>query len=117
MSTCHGQYGTVVFCSSARHGGLDSRRSGSTVWPCRRRTRHGERARKAKRLYDDVVAIGDRDAAAELLVSMLTNLARAALSTAGVFPKSRPELAEQLRGIGNQALADWLAHALAHRYG
>ena len=76
-----------------------------------------ERARKAKRLYDDVVAIGDRDAAAELLVSMLTNLARAALGTVGVFPKSRPELAEQLRGIGNQALADRLAHALAHRYG
>lgn len=76
-----------------------------------------ERARKAKRLYDDVVAIGDHDAAAELRVSMLTNLARAALTSAGVFPKSRPELAEQLRGINNQALADRLAYALAHRYG
>lgn len=75
------------------------------------------RARKVKRLYDDVVAIGDHDAAAELRVSMLTNLARAALSSAGVFPKSRPELVEQLRRINDQALADRLAYALAHRYG
>ena len=76
-----------------------------------------ERARKVKRLYEDVVAIGDHDAAAELRVSMLTNLARAALSSAGVFPKSRPELVEQLRRINDQALADRLAYALAHRYG
>ena len=76
-----------------------------------------ERACMMKRLYDDVVAIGDHDAAAELRVSMLTNLARAALSSAGVFPKSRPELVEQLRRINDQALADRLAYALAHRYG
>ena len=76
-----------------------------------------ERARKAKRLYDDIVAIGDRDAAADLRVSMLTNLARAALCSAGVFPKSRPELVEQLRRINDQAHADRLDYALAHRYG
>ena len=48
-----------------------------------------ERARRARRLYDEMPAIGDRDAAAELRTSMLTFLARAALSSAGVFPKSR----------------------------
>ena len=76
-----------------------------------------KRARKAQRLHSDLLVIGDHEAAAELSVSMLTNLARAALSSAGVFPKSRPELAEQLKRIGNQALADRLAYALARRYG
>ena len=76
-----------------------------------------ERADKARRLYNDVPAIGDHDAAAELRLSMLTFLARAALSSAGVFPKSRPELAGQLRDIDKQALADRLSDALAHRYG
>lgn len=76
-----------------------------------------KRALKAHRIYEDLAAMGDNHAAAELWLSMLTNLARAALSSAGVFPKSRPELAGQLRDIGNQALADRLEHALAHRYG
>lgn len=76
-----------------------------------------KRARKAQRLHNDLLAIGDHEAAAELSVSMLTNLARAALSSAGVFPKSRPELVEQLRDIGNQALADRVAYALDRRYG
>ena len=39
---------------------------------------------------------------------MLTHLARAALSEAGVFPYSRPELPGQLRDIGDHALADRL---------
>ncbi len=75
-----------------------------------------KRARKAERLYDELRAAGDHDAAAEVRVSMLAHLARAALSEAQVFPKSRPELAGQLRGIGEQALADSLADALARRY-
>ena len=64
-----------------------------------------------------MVAAGDRDAAAELRASMLTHLARAALSGAAVFPQSRPELPGQLRGIGEQALADQLDEALAQRRG
>ena len=55
--------------------------------------------------------------AAELSVSMLTHLARAALSDAGVLPQSRPELVDQLRRIDEHPLADRLAYALAHRYG
>lgn len=74
-----------------------------------------KRARKTKRHYDNVLAVGDRDAAAELQVSMLTHLARAALSSAAVFPRSRPELPGQLRGIGEKALADQLDEALAQR--
>ena len=74
-----------------------------------------KRASKTKRQYEDMLAVGDRDAAAELRVSMLTHLARAALSDAGVFPQSRPELAFQLRSIGEQTLADRLDAALRER--
>lgn len=74
-----------------------------------------KRARETKRHYENMLAVGDRDAAAELLVSMLTHLARAALSDGGVFPQSRPELARQLRGIGEEALADRLDEALRQR--
>ena len=75
------------------------------------------RAAETERRYDEIRALGDLDAAAELHASMLTHLARAALSDAGIFPRSRPELVEQLRGIDEQPLADRLADALAHRYG
>ena len=74
-----------------------------------------ERARKAERLYRELRAVGDTDAAAELQLSMLTHLCRAALSSGNVFPKSRPELASQLRSIGENELADRLASALEHR--
>ena len=76
-----------------------------------------ERADKARRIRDDLLEIGDYDAAAEVRVSMLTCLARAALSSAGIFPNSRPELPHQLRGIDNHHLADRLSDALTHRYG
>ena len=59
--------------------------------------------------------IGDHTAAAELQVSLLTHLARAALSNVGMFPKSRPELPQQLRDISEHALADRLSNALARR--
>jgi len=75
------------------------------------------RADKMRNLYDKMLEVGDLDAAAEIQISMLTHLARALLGGAGVFPKSRPELADQLRGIGEQALAGRLADALNHRRG
>ena len=74
-----------------------------------------ERAGKAGRRRDEMLAAGDRDAAADLEIAMLTHLARAALGEAGVFPLSRPELADQLRGIGERALAERLTEALAGR--
>ena len=74
-----------------------------------------ERARKAERLYNELRAVGDADAASELHLSMLTHLSRAALSSARVFPKSRPELASQLRSIGECELAHRLVRALKER--
>ena len=72
-------------------------------------------AAKMRTLCGEMLTVGDLDAAAEIRISMLTHLARAALSEAGVFPKSRPELPGQLDGIGEQALAGRLAAALACR--
>lgn len=76
-----------------------------------------KRARRAQRLHQELQSLGDHDAATENYVSMLTQLARATLSDAGVLPRSRPELADQLRQVGEARLADRLTEALAHRYG
>ena len=43
---------------------------------------------------------------------MLTHLARGRLVEAGVYPTSRPELAEQLQSIGQFDLANKLAEAI-----
>lgn len=75
-----------------------------------------ERARRARQLHQEMQSLGDHDAATENYVSMLTHLARAALSDAGVLPRSRPELADQLRQIGEAPLAERLTDALPHRY-
>ena len=75
-----------------------------------------KRARRAQQLHREMQSLGDHDAATENYVSMLTHLARATLSDAGVLPRSRPELADQLRQIGELPLADRLTDALAQRY-
>ncbi len=76
-----------------------------------------KRARRARQLHQEMQSLGDYDAATENYIAMLTHLARAALSDAGVLPRSRPELAGQLRSIGDQQQADRLDDALAHRFG
>ena len=75
-----------------------------------------KRARRAQQLHQELQSLGDHDAATENYVSMLTHLARATLSDAGVLPRSRPELADQLRQIGEAPLADRLTDGLAQRY-
>ena len=75
-----------------------------------------KRARRAQQLHQEMQTLGDHDAATENYVSMLTHLARATLSDAGILPRSRPELADQLRQIGEVPLADQLTEALAHRH-
>ena len=75
-----------------------------------------KRARRAQQLHQEMQSLGDHDAATENYVSMLTHLARATLSDAGILPRSRPELADQLRQIGETPLADRLTDALTHRY-
>lgn len=74
-----------------------------------------ERAEQAERLYEEMSRLGDTDAAADLQLSMLTFLARAALSEAGVFPRSRPEIPTQLNEIGERALSERLLVALQRR--
>ncbi|HYW47543.1 MAG TPA: hypothetical protein VE959_32035 [Bryobacteraceae bacterium] len=66
------------------------------------------RAANAHRHLVTVLQFGDADAAQEQALSYLTQLARAELLDRGVFPASRPELAQQLRDIGNVQLAGWL---------
>ena len=73
------------------------------------------RARKTERLYKEMLAAGDHDAASELEVSLLTHLARAVLCDASVYPESRPELSRQLRQINQGPLADRLDAALDRR--
>ena len=74
-----------------------------------------ERAQRAEGLYKKLIEIGDTDAAADLELSMLTCLSRAALSKANVFAKSRPELPDQLCQIGERVLAERLIDALERR--
>ena len=74
-----------------------------------------KRAATALSQHRALEQVGDESAANEVWVSYLTHMARAALSRAGVFPASRPELAGQLRSIGHTELADSLASALADR--
>jgi hypothetical protein len=71
------------------------------------------RANRTKKLYCDLVNAGDSDAAKEQLICMLTHIARARLIGAGIFPASRPELPQQLRGIGERRLAKRLSNALS----
>ena len=73
------------------------------------------RAKKTERIYSEMLAVGDDDAACELEISLLTHLARAALSDAGVYPESRPELPRQLRTIDQRDLAERLDAALRLR--
>ncbi|MBW2061783.1 MAG: hypothetical protein JRI95_09510 [Deltaproteobacteria bacterium] len=73
------------------------------------------RAAKAEKLYQDLRAIGDKDAADEQLITKLTHLARASLIEAGIFPASRPELQYQLQSIGEKEIAQKLADALERR--
>ena len=109
------RYGRVLFERNGWWSLLRANWNHRLVLPSATEAR--ERANRTQRLYDEMRTAGDHDAAAELSVSMLTHLARAALSDAGVLPQSRPELVDQLRRIDEHPLADRLAYALAHRYG
>lgn len=74
-----------------------------------------ERARKTHERLEEVRSIGDEAAAIEQELSYWTLIARALLVEAGVHPKSRPELPEQLREIGERSTAKRLEEVLAQR--
>ena len=74
-----------------------------------------ERAQKSERLLREMSSLGDDDAALELYLGMLTQLARAHLIQRGVYPASRPELPKQLRSVGETTIAKYLQDALQLR--
>jgi predicted nucleotidyltransferase len=70
-------------------------------------------ARRRLQAAEDLLKMGDVDAAQEEARYALSHLARAALLTRQVFPLSRPELPAQLEGIGDVELARALRMSLA----
>jgi hypothetical protein len=74
-----------------------------------------ERAQRADELYCKFREMGDIDAAKEQLLTKLTHEARARLLSKRIYPRSRPELPEQLRSIGELELAQALVQALKER--
>ena len=62
-------------------------------------------ARKSLRWAADLLATGDREAFEEQCLYAASHLARAALLRRGVMPLSRPELAAQLREVGEVEMA------------
>lgn len=77
--------------------------------------RASERARRAFSYADELLRMGDNEASAEQLLSAITNRAWACLLRRGVLPASRPEIPEQLRAQGENALAEELERALRAR--
>ena len=73
------------------------------------------RAKQAEEHFRNLTKAGDSDAAEEQRLTMLTHLAWAQLSKAGVYPASRPELPTQLREIAEDELANRLSEALKRR--
>ena len=67
-----------------------------------------ELARRGFSYARDLFAMGDVDAAQEELRISLGHLARGTLIRKGVFPLSRPELADQLRQAGDSELAQMM---------
>lgn len=63
------------------------------------------RAQKAEKKYNELYKMGDIQAANEMLISKLTHEARIKLISKGIYPKSRPELPDQLRSIEEYDLA------------
>src|SRR5207253_3204837 len=74
-----------------------------------------QRAERAADVYDQLVEIGDHDAALEQRISLLTHRAWTQLLRNHIHPASRPELPQQLRDAGEISLAGDLAAALRKR--
>jgi hypothetical protein len=74
-----------------------------------------ERAKRAAAVYEQLLQIGDAEAALEQRISLLTHQAWSRLLQASVHPASRPELPQQLRSVGEFSLASDIAAALSER--
>lgn len=74
-----------------------------------------QRAATSRRRFEEMLALGDQEAALEFEVASHSHQARAVLASAGVHAASRPELPGQLDEIGARSLARSLRTALANR--
>ena len=74
-----------------------------------------KRADKALDRLREMLDLGDQSAASEMALSYLTNLARAELLDSRQYPRSRPELPDQLRDMGSTRLAECLESILRKR--
>jgi hypothetical protein len=74
-----------------------------------------DRAQRAAKLYDQLIHIGDYDAALEQRITLLTHRAWAHLLNKRIHPASRPELPQQLSAAGEATLGGDLAVALRER--
>lgn len=88
---------------------LRSRLLQAAPWPGSYRKIH--QAMRKLRTAEDLLHMGDSDAAEEEIRFGLSHIARAELLSHNVFPLSRPELAQQLKGIGDSALAQMMNRA------
>jgi len=73
-----------------------------------------ELAKRRLKAAEDLLAMGDIDAAEEETRYGLSHLARAVLLDKGVFPLSRPELPGQLREINEYGLSSALSESLSN---
>jgi len=74
-----------------------------------------KRADKALDRLREMLDVGDQSAASEMALSYLTHLARSELLDSHQYPRSRPELPEQLCAIGSTSLAKCLELILRKR--
>jgi hypothetical protein len=107
------QFGRTIFERNQYWAKLCERWTGKISFPLPETSM--ARALRFERRAEELLWMGDLDAALEQVIGMLTHRSRASLVKAGIYPASRPELPAQLRKIGESRLAEWLDQALRHR--
>jgi hypothetical protein len=104
------KFGVVLFDRSKFWNDILREYSNNLPFPSAEVAR--ERAEITKQRAENLLEIGDTEAALEQNISYFTHLARAILIEHAVYPASRPELPHQLRAIGETKLADEFSRAL-----
>jgi len=104
------KFGVVLFDRSRFWNDISLEYSKNLPFPSAQIAR--ERAEITKQRVENLLEVGDTEAALERNISYFTHLARAILIEHAVYPASRPELLQQLREIGETKLADEFNSAL-----
>lgn len=97
------KFGVVLFDRSGFWNQILQQCSGRLPLPSAQAAR--ERAEITKGRTEELLKMGDTEAALEQQVSYFTHMARAVLIDHAVYPASRPELPDQLREVGETELA------------